>query len=133
MMWLPDTNAWIHYLNPRDSVVKLRFRQHRIDQIRLCDVVLAELYYGAYKSQRQEANLQLIARLRTQFSSLAFDGMAAVQYGRVRAELERQGKPIGPYDLQIAAVALAQDVTLVTHNTGEFGRVPGLHFEDWEV
>lgn len=133
MMFLPDTNAWIHYVNPRDSIVKQRFRNHSLADIHLCDVVLAELYYGAYKSQRQEANLRLIEKLRSEFPTYAFDGAAAHHFGQIRAELEKRGKPIGPYDLQIAATALANDLIVVTHNTGEFGRVPGLKHEDWEV
>ena len=67
-----------------------------------------------------------------QFDSLPFDDAAAEAYGRLRAELARRGMPIGPNDLMIAAIALAYGFTLVTHNTSEFSRVPGLRLEDWE-
>ena len=67
------------------------------------------------------------------FLSLAFDGDAARHFGRIRAELTKVGTPIGPYDLQIAAIALSNNLTLVTHNTREFSRVIGLHIEDWEI
>lgn len=65
--------------------------------------------------------------------SLRFDGNAAAVYGRIRARLEASGTPIGPNDLQIAAIALANDLILVTHNTREFSRVEGLRLEDWEL
>lgn len=75
----------------------------------------------------------MLERLSAQFTSLPFDDSAAEIYGRIRAELEAVGMLIGPYDMMIAAIALANDLTLVTHNTREFGRVAGLKVEDWEV
>ena len=65
--------------------------------------------------------------------SFSFDGKAARIFGDIRADLARKGTPIGPYDLQIAAIALANDCILITHNTGEFSRIAGLKLEDWEV
>jgi tRNA(fMet)-specific endonuclease VapC len=132
-MWLPDTNVWIQYLNPPPSPVKRRLRTHPIEQIVLCDAVKAELYYGAFKSSRQEANLALVDNLCREFSSRSFDEPAARRFGEIRAQLARQGTPIGPYDFQIAAIALANDCILVTHNTTEFSRVPNLRLEDWEL
>jgi tRNA(fMet)-specific endonuclease VapC len=79
----------------------------------------------------QAANLSLIAALRLQFVSLPFDDRAAEEYGKVRAELAVRGTPIGPNDLMIASIALANQVTLVTHNTAEFSRIPGLTLDDW--
>ena len=67
------------------------------------------------------------------FVSLPFDDQAAEEYSLIRAELEQAGTPIGPNDLMIAAIALANNVTLITHNTQEFGRVTGLQIEDWEL
>ena len=69
----------------------------------------------------------------SQFLSLPFDDAAAEEYGRLRAFLAKQGLPIGPNDLLIAATALANNVTLVTHNISEFERVPGLQIEDWQA
>ncbi|MCC8991778.1 MAG: type II toxin-antitoxin system VapC family toxin [Streptococcus sp.] len=131
-MWLLDTNVWIGYLNPAPSQVKRHIGAHRIEDLILCDVVKAELYYGAFKSARRDANLVLVDRLCSAFSSLPFDGRAARRFGEIRAELTRQGQPIGPYDMLIAAIALANGCILVTHNTAEFSRIPGLHLEDWE-
>ncbi len=131
-MWIPDTNVWIRYLNPQSSPVKSCFLRYSVDKIFLCDVVKAELYFGAYKSTRRDENLALLDELSKGFLSLPFDGNAAHQFGRIRAELARAGTPIGPYDLQIAAIALSRGLTLVTHNTREFSRVAGLYLEDWE-
>ena len=75
----------------------------------------------------------MLDRLSSQFVSLPFDDAAAEVYGRIRAALEAAGTLIGPYDLQIAAIALANDLTLITHNIREFGRVAGLRIEDWEA
>ena len=130
--YLLDTNAWASYLNRRDSVVARWIERIEPSAIRLCSVVKAELYYGAYKGSRRDANLALLARLFGQFVSLPFDDRAAEVYGRVRSTLEMQGTPIGPNDLMIAAIALTNNVTLVTHNVGEFERVPALKIEDWE-
>jgi tRNA(fMet)-specific endonuclease VapC len=80
----------------------------------------------------QAANLALIASLRQHFVSLPFDDRAAEEYGTVRAHLAALGTPIGPNDLMIASIALANKLTLVTHNTVEFSRVPGLKVEDWQ-
>ncbi|MGB7512494.1 MAG: type II toxin-antitoxin system VapC family toxin [Pelodictyon phaeoclathratiforme] len=132
-MWIPDTNVWIRYLNPQSSPVKSCFLRYSVDRIFLCDVVKAELYFGAYKSTRRDENLALLDELSNGFLSLPFDGNAARQFGKIRAELARAGTPIGPYDLQIAAIALSRGLTLVTHNTREFSRVAGLYLEDWEV
>jgi tRNA(fMet)-specific endonuclease VapC len=96
-------------------------------------VVKAELVYGARKSQRQARNLRVLQSFFAPFRSVAFDDACSREYGILRAELEREGKPIGPYDMMVAASALAYDLILVTHNTDEFSRVTGLKWEDWEA
>jgi tRNA(fMet)-specific endonuclease VapC len=95
--------------------------------------VKAELYYGAYRSSRLESNLELYREFFSEFVSLPFDGRAAEVYGRIRVQLERLGTPIGPNDLHIASITIANNLILVTHNTREFSRVEGLEIEDWEV
>jgi tRNA(fMet)-specific endonuclease VapC len=132
MTYLLDTNTCIRFLNPRSSAVPGHLAAVSREEVAICPIVKAELYYGAYKSARRDANLDLLAKFFSQFVSLPFDDAAAEAYGRLRAELARRGTPIGPNDLLIAAIALAHDLTLVTHNTTEFSRVPGLHLEDWE-
>jgi tRNA(fMet)-specific endonuclease VapC len=90
-----------------------------------------ELFYGAFKSRRAAHNVALVDAL--QFVVLEFDKEDARQAGEVRALLASNGTPIGPYDVLIAGQALARGLTLVTHNTDEFGRVPGLRLDDWQT
>jgi tRNA(fMet)-specific endonuclease VapC len=132
MTYLLDTNTCIRFLNPRKSTVPDRLAAVSREEVAICQIVKAELYYGAYKSARRDANLALLAKFFSQFESLPFDDASAEAYGRLRAELTRLGTPIGPNDLMIAAIALAHGLILVTHNTAEFGRVSGLRLEDWE-
>ena len=102
------------------------------DQVVLCSVVKAELYYGALRSARPAHSLQILSEFSANFNSLAFDDQAAEAYGQIRAILAQRGALIGPNDLLIAAIALSNQAVLVTHNTGEFGRVPDLETVDWQ-
>lgn len=133
MIYLLDTNTCIQYITGRNSLVVEKFKACNPADIALCDVVKSELYYGAYKSDRQDKNLQVLKEFFQEFVSLPFDKQAAKKTGEIRARLAALGTPIGPYDLQIAAIALVNNLILVTHNTKEFSRVEGLHFEDWEI
>jgi tRNA(fMet)-specific endonuclease VapC len=99
----------------------------------MCSVVKAELTYGARKSAKPAHNLRVLQRFFEPFRSLSFDDTCSEQYGLIRSDLERAGKPIGPYDVMIAATAIAHELTLVTHDVAEFSRVAGLKWEDWEV
>jgi tRNA(fMet)-specific endonuclease VapC len=96
-------------------------------------MVKAELLRGALRSQRVELNLQRLEIFFAPLKSLPFDDTAADHYARIGADLYSRGVPIGPNDLIIAAIALAHNVTLITHNISEFGRVAGLRIEDWEL
>jgi len=134
VIYLLDTNAWIVYLRQSNARLVQRLLQVVPADIALNSVVLAELFYGAYHGavNKQAANLALIGRLQQRFASLPFDDRAAAEYGEIRAYLAAQGTPIGSNDLMIASVARAHGLTLVTHNTSEFSRVPGLKLEDWQ-
>lgn len=131
MIYLPDTNVWIAYLNPDNSPVKVRFRGHPVEDIGISTVVKAELLFGAYRSARRQANLEVLDALFRAFPSVPFDDLAAKQYGMIRAALTAKGTPIGPNDLLIAASAVAYNLVVVTHNTREFSRVKALVVEDW--
>jgi tRNA(fMet)-specific endonuclease VapC len=96
-------------------------------------VVVAELLFGALRSRDVTKNLADVRAFLSGFQSLDIDGSAAEEYARVRADLAAKGTPIGPNDLLIASIALANRVTLVTHNTVEFGRVVGLTLDDWQT
>jgi tRNA(fMet)-specific endonuclease VapC len=91
------------------------------------------LYYGCLRSANPAANRAKVESLIRPHHSLPFDDAAAEVFAANRRYLETRGVMIGPYDLQIAAIALAAGCTLVTHNSREFGRIPGLAIEDWEL
>lgn len=129
-MILLDTNICIHVINVRPPAVLARFRQHRMGEIGVCSVVAAELAYGVAKSG-SERNRQALEMFLAPLEILSFDEAALWVYGSLRAELERKGTPIGAHDMMIAAHALSQQSTLVTNNTREFARVPGLALENW--
>lgn len=132
MRFLLDTNSCIIYLRGKNLTLKKRLEFYR-EEVAVCSVVKAELFYGSMKSAYPEKNLRLQAAFLAQFISLPFDDVAANLFGTIRSQLESKGTPIGSYDLQIAAIALAHHLTLVTHNSREFSRVEGLRWEDWEA
>ncbi len=134
MTHLLDTNSCIDHLRHGTvSHVTARLGATVPGSVVLCSVVVAELLYGAHRSVHAITNLGLVRTFCGQFISLPFDGHAAEEYGRLRAHLAGLGMQIGPNDLMIAAIALANRLTLVTHNTAEFSRVPSLAVEDWQV
>ncbi len=130
MRYLLDANAVIALLNDTTSPIARRTRRHAPRDIGISAVVIQELYYGAFKSQRVEQNVARVDAL--QFPVLEFDQEDARHAGEIRAHLASKGTPIGPYDVLIAGQANARELTLVTHNTTEFQRVPGLKVEDWK-
>jgi tRNA(fMet)-specific endonuclease VapC len=99
----------------------------------LCSVVVGELLFGALRSKDVAKNVLEARAFVSGLQSLPLDDAAAEQYAKVRADLAAKGTMIGPNDLLIAAIALTHQLTLITHNTGEFSRVVGLTLEDWQV
>ena len=132
LKYLLDTNACINYLNFPRSKVGTAIRAVPLQEIAVCSVVKSELFFGSRKSKNPAINLGRQLQFLDQFQSLSFDDIAADAYASIRADLTSKGTLIGPYDLQIAAIALANDLTLITHNVSEFSRVAGLKIEDWE-
>ena len=130
MRYLLDANAVIALLNDTTSPIARRVRRFTSGDFGVSAVVIHELYYGAFKSQRVEINVARVDAL--QFPVLEFDLEDARQAGEIRAQLASKGTPIGPYDVLIAGQAKARNLTLVTHNTSEFQRVEGLRVEDWK-
>jgi tRNA(fMet)-specific endonuclease VapC len=132
--YLLDTNACIALINNKAPSVRTRFQKAIAEDasVLVSSVVAFELWYGVSKSARAEANaLQVETLFEGPVSFLAFEPEDARIAGRVRAELEAVGKPIGAYDLLIAGQALRHGLTLVTANAREFRRVKGLEWEDW--
>lgn len=134
MTYLLDSNACIGWLRLNQPKLVARIKQERPTDIVICSVVVGELIYGAERAgpAHRASNLLRVEQLRQQFVSVPFDDSAAEDYGKARAHLAAMGTPIGPNDLMIAAIAKANGLTLVTHNTSEFSRVPGLSIEDWQ-
>jgi tRNA(fMet)-specific endonuclease VapC len=131
---LLDTNACVDFLRRGTaSKVDRHLAAAPAGSVVLSSVVVAELLYGAWRSTNPPAVRAQVLAFSSRFVSLPFDNRAAEEYGRVRAHLAGIGLMIGPNDLLIAATALANGLTLVTHNTTEFGRVPGLPIKDWQV
>lgn len=129
--YLLDTNICVFLIRNKSQSVLQRFRQHPVGEIGISAVTLAELRYGAEKSQNPAANHAALEAFLVPLSILDFDAEAASHYGKVRTDLEVRGLPIGPLDTMIAAHARSLSVTLVTNNVSEFSRVPGLAIEDW--
>ena len=130
-MWLLDTSVCVPLINRTDEEAAARLLEHPRGSVRLCSVVKAELHFGAQHSSRLSENLQRVEIFCRAFESLPFDDESARHYGLVRAQLRREGRPIGGNDLMIASIAIANSHALVTRNVGEFSRVAGLEIERW--
>jgi tRNA(fMet)-specific endonuclease VapC len=133
MPWLLDTNHWIILLKGRCPPLQDKLRLISPDEVWLCSVVKEELYHGAEGYEDKTARLARLDAVFERHASVPFDDEAAAIAGRLRKQLEARGEVIGPHDMQIAAIALQHGWTLATHNTDEFGRVPGLKLEDWTI
>jgi tRNA(fMet)-specific endonuclease VapC len=130
MPFLLDTNILIAMSKQRPGLAD-RLEGIPADAVLLSSVVVAEIEYGIAKSRRRQHNRRVFDALVSGFRVLPFDAAAARLYGPIRAELEKKGRLIGPYDLMIAAHAKAVDAVLVTDNTREFARVHGLKTTNW--
>ena len=135
MTYLLDTNACIVWLRGSHPLLVSRLQREQPGDIVICSVVVAELQYGVERSDpaHRANNAVRVKQLRDQFVSLPFDDGVAEVYGQIRSQLVGQGLSIGGNDLLIAAIAQANGLTPVTHNTAEFSRVPRLVLEDWEA
>lgn len=129
--YMLDTNICIEVIRGRGSAALDRLRALAIGDAVLSVITVAELEHGAAKSAFPERNRIQLAKFCSPFEILPFDGMAAEVYGGIRADLERDGKSIGPFDTLIAAHALSAGAILVTNNEREFRRVPDLQVENW--
>ena len=131
MKYLLDSNAVIALVNKTSAALARRLREHNPDVVVTSVIVVQELFYGAFKSQLVERNLAALEDLK--FEVLNFERDDAREAGEIRAYLRKKGTAIGPYDALIAGHARARGLTLITHNVGEFRRVPGLTIEDWQA
>ena len=126
-----DTNICIYLIKQAPPALIERFGAFPVGDIGISVITLAELEYGASKSTQPRRNLEALEQFIAPLEVAMFDRQAAVVYGRIRAVLEKKGRPIGAMDLLIAAQGLSLGVRLVTNNEREFRRVPGLRVENW--
>lgn len=127
---LLDTDTVIALLrgNPR---LERKVRSHRAGALGISMITAYELRVGVEKSDDPLKNARLLRDALAPFVVVLFDEAASEKSAKIRALLERRGKGIGPYDTLIAGHALSRNTRLVTSNTREFGRVPGLKLENW--
>jgi len=130
LQYMLDTNICIYVVKNYPLELRERFNQ-LADQLCISSITLGELYYGAEKSARRIENLRAIEQFSARLEVLSFSPKAAAHYGQMRAEIERQGRPIGPHDMLIGAHARSEGLTVVTNNLREFRRLPGLRVENW--
>lgn len=130
-MYLLDTNICIYAINGRHPKLNECLLSISPDDIAVSSITVGELEYGAAKSKWGDRTRHIMNAFLANFSILPFTAEDAVLFGRLRAELAIAGTPIGAYDVMIAAQGIARKLTVITHNTKEFSRIPRIQFEDW--
>ena len=129
--YLLDTNICIYLIKKHPPEVLARFQQIQIKQLHISTVTIFELYYGIEKNNSQQRNLRALENFIGPLTVVDFSFDAAKKAAQIRGQLRKLGTPIGAYDIQIAAIALSLNMTLLTNNTQEFGRVNGLKLDNW--
>ena len=130
-MYLLDTNICAYLMKGSFPALSRKVLTVDPSQLAVSSVTVFDLYYGAAKGAWGERNMQRLRVFLSSFQVLPFGEADAIAAGQIRAELRRLGRPIGSYDVQIAAQGVARGLTVVTHNVSEFARVPGIRLEDW--
>ena len=130
MKYLLDTNTCVFLMKNIASVVE-QYKLCKHEGIAISSITAAELYYGVYNSADPMKNGSNLANFLIGLDILAFDSAAAAEYGRIRTVLRKQGTPIGPLDMLIAAHTKSKGLIIVTDNTREFARVEGLEIRNW--
>lgn len=131
MELLLDTNIVSYWMRGDEKVIT-RMKVCRPCDMAISEITIAEILYGIEKSPtRKKERREKLDAIRSELELVPFDVLAAEEYGIIRSDLEKKGIPISERDLQIAAIARAHNLVVVTHNTKEFKRVFGLKVEDW--
>ena len=131
MHYLLDTDICIYLIKKRPPEVLDRFTQHSPQDVAISIITLFELEYGVEKSQYPQRSRDALTKFLLPLNVINLDRSSATEAAIIRAQLEKKGLPIGPYDLLIAGLARSRDMTLVTNNIKEFERVDDLHLENW--
>ena len=126
-----DTNICIYIIKNKPSQVREKLHEFEISEVCISTITVSELIYGAYKSQFVEKNLKAIEGFLLPFEIMDYDYKASIEYGKIRACLEKKGKVIGNMDMQIAGHALSLNLELISNNTKEFKRINGLKLDNW--
>jgi tRNA(fMet)-specific endonuclease VapC len=133
MNYLLDTSVCVGLLRGVTPKASVKVRTTDLSTIWLCSIVRYELLAGAQNATKPDFELSKVIEWMADFQSAPFDDRSASYAAQIRFQLAKAGLPIGPHDMQIAAIALRNDFTVVTRNVREFRRVPGLRVEDWEA
>ncbi len=131
MKYLLDTNICIYIIKKNPSKVIEKFRRLKPGSVAISSITVSELYYGVYKSSRQNENMIALQEFLQPLEVLDFCSEDALEYGKIRTQLEEKGKLVGAMDLLIASIAKRNNLILVTNNTKEFTRIPELICENW--
>ena len=131
MHYLLDTNICIYLIKRRPREVLERFRQHSPRDVAISTITLFELEYGVEKGRYRQRSKDALAKFLLPLNLIDPDPSSAIEAAVIRAQLEKKGISIGPYDLLIAGLAQSRGMTLVTNNIKEFERVVSLHLENW--
>jgi len=129
-MFLLDTDTIIYSLKGNECVVR-NLERHQYDTLKISVISLMELYFGAYKSERTNANLAKVRRIEKSIPTITVDFFISETFGMIKSQMESQGTPLDDFDLIIAATALAHNLVLVTNNQKHFRRIDGLKLENW--
>jgi tRNA(fMet)-specific endonuclease VapC len=130
LAYMLDTNICIYVMKTYPPELQQKF-DSLAERLCISSITLGELCFGAEKSARRAENLTELNLFVARLEVLSFDEKAAAHYGQLRAELERAGRPCGPYDMQIGAHARSEGLIVVTNDMREFGRMPGVRAENW--
>ena len=130
LAYMLDTNICIYVMKTYPPELQQKF-DSLAEQLCISSITLGELYFGAEKAARRAENLTELGLFVARLEVLPFDEKAAAHYGHLRADLERAGRPCGPYDMQIGGHARSEGLIVVTNNMREFGRMPGVRAENW--
>ena len=131
MSYMLDTNICIYAIKSRPPEVLRHLKASMEQGLCISSITLAELRHGVEQSASPAKNERALLQFLSILEVLPFDDAAALEYGKIRAFLQKRGTPIGAFDMLIAAHARAEDMTLVTNNVREFARVPDLRVENW--
>jgi tRNA(fMet)-specific endonuclease VapC len=130
-MYLLDTNICIYIINESPKTVVEKIKTLKLNQVKLSAISVGELEYGIAKSKYKEKNRNAFIDFVSAFDIIPFDDSDAEVFGLIRADLEKRGQIIGPYDMQIAAQAITKGLILVTNNVDEFSRIKEIKIENW--